>query len=453
MGRLFWKFLFSFWLTLLLAGISVGTLVWLKQAAENEEDFSKVRLIDRHAFPFVSVAADIAEHGGLPALTAFLQQLDNSPMPSVLAVNENDKDILSREVDAHALSQAREWVEMGKRRVVRLIPSQQGNLLLFAPMPPEQRVFSQQPRKRPPPHARHWPLILLFASGFIASLIFSALLAWYFTRPIRSLKQAFNAVAQGKLDTRVSPEMGHRQDELAELGQNFDYMASQISSLVNGQRRLLHDVSHELRSPLARMQAAIGIAQQQPDKVEPTLQRLEREAQRISDLVGELLLLSRMETGVNHRHDSKIDLTLLLDEIVEDARFEAASKQIEIIYQSAADIQIHGQQELLHRAIENVLRNAIKFSHPGSEVKVTIHKDNAQKQLTISVEDQGPGVAEAELENIFQPFFRGKTEQRRDSIGLGLTIAQRAVEAHRGHIEAHNRSEGGLQIILFLELV
>ena len=245
--------------------------------------------------------------------------------------------------------------------------------------------------------------------------------------------------------------MANRRDELAELGSNFDYMTSQISALVNGQRQLLHDVSHELRSPLARMQAAIGLAQQQPDKVAMTFQRLEKETDRMSELVGELLLLSRMETGVNHNQPATIDINLLLDEIVADARFEAEAKSVSIDYRHNGDVTLRGQQELLHRAVENVLRNAVKFSQAGDSVKVTANVNQARESFVIEISDQGPGVAQSDLDKLFRPFFRGQ-QSRQDGIGLGLTIAQRAVAAHRGQIEAANQSQGGLMIRITLPL-
>lgn len=444
MGRLFWKFFFSFWLTLLLAALSTGSLVWLKRAADNDDLGQNLKFIDYRGIPYVMVATDIAEQNGLADLTEFLTRINADKLHQVLAVDSDGRDLLGRYVDPQPLQQARYWLEQGKQRIVSEVSIGDNNYLLYAPLAEPAPATSHRHKKEPP-----LPLFLLITTAIFASLLFSALLAWYFTKPIRSLKQAFQSVAGGKLDTRVSDSMSSRRDELSELGQNFDYMTAQISALVNGQRHLLHDVSHELRSPLARMQAAIGIAQQQPDKVDATLSRLEKEAERMSDLVGELLLLSRMETGVNHNQPAQVDINLLLDEIVADARFEANAKSIVINYQPNGQMSLRGQQELLHRAIENVLRNAIKFSEPGDSVSVEAVSDPLKHQFQIIICDQGPGVADAELDKLFRPFFRGQ-QQRRDGIGLGLTIAQRAVAAHRGHIQAENRPKGGLCITITL---
>lgn len=445
MGRLFWKFLFSFWLTLLAAAVSTGSFVWLKHATDNNALLREVRLLDYKGIPYVMVAADIAEKQGAQALKAFLEPLQQNGMPVVMAVDANNHDLLGRTVDADTAAQARQLYQKGKDRIVELARTDTQEWLLYAPLAEPEKA----PLFKKGWVIKHLPLLLIISSAVIASLLFSALLAWYFTRPISSLKQAFRAVAAGKLDTRVSPVMSRRNDELAELGQNFDFMTSQISALIKGQRQLLHDVSHELRSPLARMQAAIGIAQQQPEKAESVLERLEKEAQRMSDLVGELLLLSRMETGINHNQPGDIDINLLLDEIVADARFEAEAKSINIDYQHNGPVHLHGQQELLHRAIENVLRNAIKYSQPGDNISLKAGSTAAGTQFEVIVDDQGPGVSDTDLEKLFQPFFRGDPKHR-DGIGLGLTIAQRAVAAHRGRIEASNRSEGGLRIRIIL---
>lgn len=447
MGRLFWKFFFSFWLTLLLAAVSTGSVVWLKHAAKDDGLSSEVHFLDHRGIAYIKVAADIAEKQGTQALQTFLAQLADNEMPPVMAVDQDGHELLGRPVDADTLLQARQLHKKGKDRIVEMVQLQDRDWLLLAPL--------AQPKKAPVFKKgwvlKHLPLLLMVSSAILASLLFSALLAWYFTRPIASLKQAFRDVADGKLDTRVSPTMTRRRDELAELGSNFDYMTSQISALVNGQRQLLHDVSHELRSPLARMQAAIGLAQQQPDKVQMTLQRLEKEADRMSELVGELLLLSRLETGVNHNQPAAIDINLLLDEIVADARFEAEAKSVSIDYRHNGDIDLHGQQELLHRAVENVLRNAIKFSEAGDSVIVEAGINRVKNSFVIEISDQGPGVAQDDLEKLFRPFFRGQSS-RQDGIGLGLTIAQRAVAAHRGEIDAANLSQGGLRIRISLPI-
>ncbi len=471
MGRLFWKFFFAFWLALLTAGIGVGTAVWLQHNAQLDSEQHPETLINRHAAAFVTAAAGILQYSGVTALHDFLETLRDKPFPPVFAVDERDRDMLDRNIPPEALQQARSLhSQQAYPEAIRLLLADDGHhYLLFVPQPKynltgdhRRPIVSQPgklhdaPDKRPPAPRSHThrappkppsPLMSITA-GTIASLMFSAALAWYFAKPIRSLRSAFAAVARGKLDTRLATEMGKRHDELADLGRDFDHMAAQIGSLVNAQQRLLHDVSHELRSPLARMQAAIGLAQQQPEKMQATLERLERDSQRISDLVGELLVLSRLETGLPDRDISEIDVGGQLADIVEDARFEAEHKGVNLVYTGIEDIIVKGRSELLHRAVENILHNAVQHCKTGGTVTVTADFDKANHRLHISIDDQGPGVAESDLKAIFQPFFRSGSQNKCDSIGLGLTIALRAVQAHGGHISAANRRQGGLHVAI-----
>ncbi|QPK65143.1 HAMP domain-containing protein [Methylomonas sp. LL1] len=454
MGRLFWKFFFAFWLALLTAGIGVGT------AIHTLDDQQRVETrIDRHAGMFVTAAANVLQYGGLAALRDFIGATHDKPLPPVYAVDDEDRDILQRTLEPEVLSHARAlYLQQADTDAVRLISATDGHRYLLFVAAPEHGFGGLAPpalddgRDGPPPHQqRHGPPkppspLLPIVAGLLASLLFSALLAWYFAKPIRGLRNAFAAVSQGNLSTRVAQAMGKRHDELADLGRDFDHMAAQLDSLISAQQRLLHDVSHELRSPLARMQAAIGIAQQQPDKIAETLWRIERESQRISDLVGELLVLSRLEAGVDKSETADIDLSGLLLDIVEDARFEAEQRQIKIHYRGLEDVMVKGRGELLHRAVENVLRNAVQHCHHGGEVKVAAMFDATGRQLQMSVDDQGPGVNEADLTAIFQPFFRSGQPNRPNSVGLGLTIAHRALAALGGTIQASNRPEGGLRI-------
>lgn len=306
---------------------------------------------------------------------------------------------------------------------------------------------------QPPDHPRApLPLVPAFAA-LLTSLLCAALLAWYFAKPIRHLRTAFEAAAKGQLDVRVSDKMGRRRDELADLGRDFDRMAERLNTLVDGQRRLLHDVSHELRSPLARLLAVIGLIRQQPERLEDMLGRMEREGGRINHLVGELLTLSRLEAGVINT-DETVDLTELLAGIVDDARFEAGNQGREVYFSDNADVCVRANGQLLHRAIENIVRNALKHTPTGTPVAVRSEVDGSGKTVQIMIEDRGNGVPAGQLDAIFTPFFRGNEPSSflndSDSHGLGLAIAQRVILASGGHIRASNRQDGGLQVIVDL---
>ncbi|WP_332855787.1 HAMP domain-containing sensor histidine kinase [Duganella sp. S19_KUP01_CR8] len=299
---------------------------------------------------------------------------------------------------------------------------------------------------------RFQPLTLWvpIAAATLASLLFSMLLAWYFSRPIRALRLAFDAAAGGDLAPRFGATgKGKRNSELNDLGRDFDRMTARLRSLIDGQTRLLHDVSHELRSPLARLQAAIGLAHQQPEKLAASLERIERESVRMDKLVGELLTLARLEAGAIKASQEEISMAELLEQIADDANYEASSQQRSVVQQGEADVLVAGQADLLGRAIENVVRNAIKHSPEGGVVQLQTHTLPDARSLSIRVLDRGPGVAPADLDTIFQPFFRSSSAST-EGHGLGLAIAQHVIEAYGGSIKASNRPGGGLCVEMIL---
>jgi two-component system OmpR family sensor kinase len=312
---------------------------------------------------------------------------------------------------------------------------------------PQAKSLALQHRPPPPRHKHFFPVMPIFI-GMLASLIFAALLAWYFSKPIKQLRQAFASAANGNLDVRVGNAMGSRRDELADLGSAFDVMATRLGALMQSQTRLLHQVSHELRSPLARLQIAVGLARQQPDNLESSLVRIERESERMDNLVGELLELSRLESGVMRIEKESIDLNELLMTIVEDARFEGMAKQIVVDYEPTGEIAVPvtllAQQDLLHRAIDNVVRNALKYSPNQARISIATLLDNSGIKVTVT--DHGPGVADGELETIFQAFFRGSNANNADGHGVGLAIAKQIIEAHGGTVTASNHQAGGLTV-------
>lgn len=316
--------------------------------------------------------------------------------------------------------------------------------------PAAARPFAGRPGGdgRPLPH-RPRPPVVPILSGLLVSLVSASALAWYFARPIRQLRRAFDAAAGGDLAVRIGAGMGGRRDELADLGRDFDYMTERLSQLVDGQKRLLHDVSHEMRSPLARLQAAIGLARQQPEQLAKTLERIEREGERLDHLVDELLTLSRLEAGVAGRAEA-VDMQELLGGIVEDARFEGAARQVGVELVATALPEVQANPELLHRAIENVARNALRHSPPGGTVRIEAGMKGEGGRLLLSIADQGPGVPEDALERIFRPFFRAGG-QPSDGYGLGLAIAERVIAAVNGRIRAKNGESGGL--VVEIELV
>ena len=441
MGRLFWKFFFAFWLALLVAGVGIGAAVWLHQQTLDERG-QELASGPRAAF-LVNATAATLRHGGIAALQGLLEEWQGRGGAHVYVVDDAGRELLDRVVPADALAQARRLAQEDRESRIARLETADGRPYLF--FIPAESEASQ--RHSPPPSP-----LLPISIGVLASLGFSALLAWYLAKPIHHLRGAFDAAAAGKLDTRIGPRMGRRRDEIADLGRDFDRMAGQLQILVGSQRRLLHDVSHELRSPLARLQAAIGLARQQPEKLDASLDRIERESGRLDELVGELLTLSRLEAGMSGAADEEVDLVELVAGIADDARFEAEATGRQVKFAGAGEAIVKVRAELLHRAFENVIRNAVKYTREGTAVEVWVERRTVPDCLIVTVADRGPGVPESDLPAIFEPFFRGGVGVKTAGFGLGLAIARRAIEAHGGRIRAMNRPDGGLRVEIVLPM-
>jgi two-component system OmpR family sensor kinase len=282
------------------------------------------------------------------------------------------------------------------------------------------------------------PLIV----GTVMSALFSGYLAYYLAWPLAYLRRAMSDVAQGHFDTRVKPMMGRRRDEIVDLAEDCDRMANQLKLLVEAQQHLLHDISHELRSPLTRMQAAIGLLHQVPTRLE-MIERIERESVRMDTLIEALLTLARLQGRPESFECESMDVIELLAEIVEDAQFEAKIKNCRVSLQACPAFVSRVNGELLYRCFENVIRNAVRHTRSVSTVRVCAAVDLPTQSLTVQIIDQGPGVESSRLQSIFQPFERGIGEHS-GGFGLGLAIASRAVEVHGGTIAAHNEPSGGL---------
>jgi len=286
--------------------------------------------------------------------------------------------------------------------------------------------------------------------------LFCFWLAHHIVAPIQGIQSAARRVATGDLSVRAPVEISKRHDELAALAVDFDAMVERISALVGSQRDLLSTVSHELRSPLTRFNMSLALLRKQPLDSEELLQRMERDAERVDVLMGQLLTLSRLETGLSSDGRDHVDLSQLVQEVVADGDFEAQSCGKSVRLEAAGDIVIEkADQMALRSACENIIRNAVRFTPPGTEVEVVLKTEIRRdfRQAVLSVRDHGPGVPEEALQQIFQPFFRVKVPHgpRRDNgTGLGLAIALEAIRQHRGTITASNASPTGLEVRMML---
>jgi signal transduction histidine kinase len=288
-----------------------------------------------------------------------------------------------------------------------------------------------------------------------AILLVAGLVCWgmarYLTAPIRRLQAASRELESGDLSVKVSPDLAKRHDEIGELARDFDRMARRVSTVISTQRQLLRDVSHELRSPLARLHVAVELASEDASAHGHALDRVRREADRLEELIGQLLALARLESGAVEQERVDFSLSDMLRATAEDAQFEASAKGRSVQIDQCEGCTMHGVPTLIRSAIDNVIRNAVDFTPAGAAVQVSlaIEPDGMAK---LCVRDHGPGVPNESLSRIFEPFFRAITPnaQPRNGTGLGLAITERAVRLHRGSIEAANAEGGGLLMTLTL---
>ncbi|WP_223879066.1 HAMP domain-containing sensor histidine kinase [Chitinimonas arctica] len=432
MGRLFWKFFIAFWLALMLTMVTVIAAAWLLRWFEPAEQRSfeaeRLGLLLRST-------ASVLQDGETGAAIALLRDWrDRDLQPGIYVVDERDRELLGRSLPLVELQALPDRVAQPAGTLVEAQAPDGMRYRIFAREAEALRLLADAKPKPP-------SILVPIAVSAGGSLAISALLAWYFSKPIRSLRWALHNAAEGRLDTRVQVRMGRRRDEIADLGRDFDRMAQQLQQLVGAQQRLLHDVSHELRSPLARMQAAIGLARQRPERMASSLERVEREVLRLDGLVGELLTLARLEAGAADVARETVDLVELVAAIADDAQFEARAAGRELVLQSSGEFIAEVEGELLYRAFENVIRNAVKYTAPATSVDVEVWAD--AERLRVSVADRGPGVAAGDMARMFEPFRRLDENPAVAGFGLGLAIARRAVESHGGWIEASAREGAG----------
>lgn len=289
------------------------------------------------------------------------------------------------------------------------------------------------------------------------SLLLVGGIGWWIARsvarPVAALRAATQRMAAGELSTRVSWRGSSRRDELAQLAGDFDAMAERIEALVAHDRGVLQDLSHELRSPLARLQLILDFAERSANPAEAAgyFRQAEQEIARLDRLTGEMLALSRLEGGLPGMQAESVDLAALLRDAAARATLEAAARHIQLDVQADTEARVTGNAQLLERAIDNVLGNAIKFGTPGTTVQLTLDRVDGQ-HVELTVRDHGPGVPQAELAMLFRPFFRGSNAAHADGLGLGLGIVQRVVQVHGGRVRAVNAAGGGLAVTLRLPL-
>lgn len=387
--------------------------------------------------------ASVLRYGGPEAAADWLRERSPYFFESVLYVtDESLRDVLGREIPESALEQLRSFLGPNSSGAlpdtVRRITTSHGDYLLFA-------VRIQDPPSLPK-HLTHFPLGLTLSCALLLIVLVSWYLARRFTRPLEELNEAMRTFARGELQTRIAEKLRKDDADIAQLAVIFDDMAEEIQALINRQQRLFHDVSHEIRSPLARINVALALADRDPVRVPQSLARIEKEVAEIDRLVDDLLTYARFDARASLRFED-----MALDEVVREVddavRFEAQDRNVTLQENVPEEVRFAHNRLLLSRAFENILRNALRHAPDGSVIDVTLTED--ADGIRWICRDRGPGVAPKDLTDMFQPFFRGETQRSGTGFGLGLAIARRAVERHRGTIRAENAAPG-LCVTIFL---
>jgi signal transduction histidine kinase len=411
MRSLFGKILIWFWFTL---AITVVGSAFISALNVNRNDSDERAPVARLVTFQLEEARTAYETGGRPGLQSFLDTLHRVYDAKGILTDENGRDLLTNEDRSYLIRHVRrralyQFFRTGDATVARRSDDEKYWFFFIVPRAGVGAWFLL------PDH--------LFVMA--AAVLLCYLLAYYLTAPVRQLEKAVERFGGGDLSARVG---SMRQDELGQLARTFDRMANRIETLVTAERRLLLDISHELRSPLARLGVAVELARS-GENLDAALNRIQKESDRLNALVGQLLQVTRAEGDPSSLRRHHVQLDQLVQQLVDDSLIEAAAHGCELKFEKREPVKVEGDPELLRRAIENVIRNAIRYS---------------PRETAVEVRDHGPGVPEEALPRLFDAFYRVETDRNRNSggIGLGLSLARRAIELHKGAIRAKNAQPG-----------
>ncbi|NVK22150.1 MAG: HAMP domain-containing protein [Kangiellaceae bacterium] len=451
--NLFWKIFLWFWLATL---ITLSSVVFLYSLTGQE---SKLVPISSEEGKLLRKTAITLQ------LRNIIEEVQNGPLlrsprarrslENTFIIDKHGSEITDKEVPEFIYSLKSFYKKKGKPATIirdnyaytgpEIVFSRGEHYLLFIKQKSQQHfstVFS---------HLYHSISIWHFLAALGISFLVCFGLAWYLTRPIHQLQKATRAFAGGDLNARAKDFIDKRHDEFTDLAEDFDQMADQIYRIIQSQKRLLSDVSHELRSPLTRMQIAAGLAQKHANEsTQHHLDRIELEVTRLDEMIGELLQVAALERGHIYEERSRFVINEMLEVLVKDAQFEAQANSKSVHFEQFGDLEFYGYYGLLASSVENILRNAIR--HTPTETHVDICLRNTEQFIEIEICDQGQGVSEAHIQKIFEPFYRPTEARERTSggTGLGLAIAKRGVEANGGLVKARNQTGSGLCVTICL---
>jgi len=441
--NLFWKMFITFGIAMTLTLVG-AVFVSFRLAALA---FDQTNIENREII--IERAAAALSEGGVERLRAWLRRNPRAqPGIVVMILDESGADLLGRPLPRRFEALLRPRSLRGNRGPSNFRPPQ-FTASIVAPDGTEYRLLFVRTRVTVL-GVLTWPAtqVAVLTMSILAAAVTSLLLARYLSSPIGRLQRASRALAAGALDTRVGSPFNRRKDEVGTLARDFDAMAERIQALVTDKDALLRDVSHELRSPLARIRVALALAERKANEAsQGDLARIERESERLDALVGQILALSRLRSPLTG-HREPLHLDEIIREVAANARFEYPEVELEI--QTSALPEICGDRAELTSALENIVRNALIHAGASGPVRVTLSATT--REIRIRVADRGPGVDEKDLQRIFEPFYRvdASRDHQRSGYGLGLAIAARVVERHHGRVRAQNGADGGLEVILTL---
>lgn len=452
--RLFQRIFATFCMVIICAILVASVSFWAVQARLAESQFKQTRNME---ISLLSNAKNVLKHSGEKAVLELLERWYNNPAATnvIVIIGDEKRDILNRHVSPEEIKHAYQFALKN--------PSSKLTALMYDPFGEEYlffiRNFDHEQIERMPspllipglPLEPIWHEFIILSSMLIIGLLLAYILANNISKPIHILEKGMNRLASGELNTRVSQQLQDRKDELANLGIQFDKMAGQLQKLVEKERHLLHHVSHEMRSPLARIQAIVGLMQARPDKQEEYMTRLENELTRMNALVGELLTLSRLETANIPMEKEELPITSFIQQVVDDSQTLAEQLHHTIkLNIKGLDNQsrFKGNESYLYRAFDNVIRNAMNYSPEGSIIQIDMYED--RRNLHITITDNGNGVKPEQLAHIFTAFYRADSSAHKPGTGLGLALTKHIIEQHHGKITAENVQPNGLKIHFIL---
>lgn len=407
-------------------------------------------------------AARILEREGEGELIAYFRRAEQRSNITSRLVDDGGRELTGRGTDDLPAAVKQSIDKVKAERAIAMQPINSQFYVTQRVEAPSGRPFTFVAQLPPPVYEQpvdpYLSIILRIFAVVLPAGLLCYWLARYIAAPVAKFRDATHQLAAGNLKVRVTPRLGRRRDELADVGRDFDLMAERIESLMNAQWRLLGDISHELRSPLARLNIALGLVRKKAGAVASVaIERIEQETGQMNEMIGQLLELDRWQFGESELPRETIDLAELIESVASDADYEAASRGCSVRVVKSQKCFISGVPQLLRSAIENVVRNAVRHTAEGTSVEISLDCAPAREsgRAVVTIRDAGAGVPEEAIDDIFKPFYRVDEARDRESggAGLGLAITERSVKLHRGAIVAANSPESGFVVQITLPVV